>query len=225
MSNKYNRIPDFIKSLSEDELEELNSLLNRKKDLGIHDQLLCSNTVPLYDSGLAANISDYAKNIQSEIYSLNSVSSSNLHNKYISQLSEDERLHQINASYEAKWMYASMNAQLTQADIEINWAFKYGCSHSSYIDESHPDWNKAFNVFRRSQYLPSIKLEVGNIYVIQYNNGKIQRMKLVRIINPDGNFPECYFKDYMWPGNGSTNINIMKILNDVNETNEANEKE
>lgn len=150
-------------------------------------------------------------------YKLNYICAADISTEKDSPLpsSEYERLHQINAAYEAKWMYHNTNVQLAQADINIDWAFRFGCSYSSRIGEDHPDWSRAFNVFRRRQGLPSIELKVGNTYVIQYKNGKTQRMELVRIVNPDGNFPECYFKDCMWPGKGATNIGIMKILNDT----------
>lgn len=126
-----------------------------------------------------------------------------------------ERLHQMNARYEADWMSAA--ARITYADMNIDWLYQFGCSYSSCIDETHPDWTKVFNVFRRKNSLPSIELKVGNKYVIQSKNRKHQRMELVRIVNPDGNFPDCYFKDAIFPGKGATNISIMKIINDINE--------
>ena len=236
MSDKYNRVPDFVKSLSEDELEELNTLLARKKGLGISDQLICSNTVPLYDGGMAADVSACARLIAkaADIPSLNYVKAEVF--KPVYPVSEYEKLKQINDKYEAKWMYHNTsvitpenydainflytNAKMAQAEMTLDWLNNYNCLDISFIDEEHPDWDKGFNVHRRSSWLPSIELKIGLVYMIKLGKKDFiyKQMELVNIIWNNKNFPDLYFREYdpFFSDKHPMNISYTKVLNQIN---------
>ena len=235
MSDKYSRVPNFVKSLSEDELEELNLLLVHKKDLKIHDQLICSNTVPLYDGGLAADVSACAKLIAkaADVPSLNYVKAEL--SKPVYPVSEYMKLKQINDEYEAKWMYHTTpvitpenyddanflytNVKMAQAEMTLAWLNRYKCSNISFIDEEHPDWNKGFNVHRRSFWLPSIELKIGLVYMIKLGKKDFvyKQMELVNIIWNNKNFPDLYFREYdpFFSDKHPMNIGYTKVLNQI----------
>ena len=235
MSDKYNRVPDFVKSLSEDELEELNLLLSSKKDLGINGQLICSDTIPLYDVGMAAYISACARLIAkaANISSLNYVKSEVFKPELPS--SEFMKLKQINDEYEAKWMYHNTsvvapdnyevtnflhsNVKMTQAEMTLDWLNRYNCSNISFIDEGHPDWDKGFNVHRRSSWLPSIELKIGLVYMLKLGKKDFvyKQMELVNIIWNNKNFPDLYFREYdpFFSDKYPMNISYTKVLNQI----------
>lgn len=194
MSDKYNRVPDFVKSLSEDELEELNLLLSHKKCLGIHDQLICSNTIPLYDSGMAADISACTKLV-----------------------AKDADIITSNNYEVTNFLYA--NVKMTQAEMTLDWLNRYNCSNVSFIDEGHPDWDKGFNVHRRSYWLPSIELKIGLVYMLKLGkkNFIYKQMELVNIIWNNKNFPDLYFREYdpFFSDKYPMNISYTKVLNQI----------
>ena len=84
------------------------------------------------------------------------------------------------------------------------------------IDESHEQFNYVFNQFRRSKYLPSIELKIGNKYELKLGSREvyIKEMYLVRI---DGNIkhsPELYFSLNNENSSG-TNISVYKIVREI----------
>ena len=81
------------------------------------------------------------------------------------------------------------------------------------IDEYHEQFDCVFNQFRRSKYLPSIELKIGNKYNIKLGEN-IKELYLTRI---DGNInctPELYFSMHNQNKTGM-NISVYKILKGV----------
>lgn len=81
------------------------------------------------------------------------------------------------------------------------------------IDESHEQFDCIFNQFRRSKYLPSIELKIGNKYEIQLGEN-IKHLYLSRIECVINYMPELYFSVHKQPKSG-TNISVFKILREV----------
>lgn len=81
------------------------------------------------------------------------------------------------------------------------------------IDESHEQFDCVFNQFRRSKYLPSIELKIGNKYEIQLGEN-IKHLYLSRIVGDVNYMPELYFSVHKQPKSG-TNISVFKILREI----------
>ena len=81
------------------------------------------------------------------------------------------------------------------------------------IDESHEQYSAVFNQFRRSKYLPSIELKIGNKYEIQLGENT-KHLYLSRIEGDINYMPELYFSVHEQPKSG-TNISVFKILREI----------
>ena len=81
------------------------------------------------------------------------------------------------------------------------------------IDESHEQFDCVFNQFRRSKYLPSIELKIGNKYEIKLGDN-IKELYLIRIEGNINHIPELYFSVHNQPKSG-TNISVFKILREI----------
>ena len=81
------------------------------------------------------------------------------------------------------------------------------------IDESHEQFDCVFNQFRRSKYLPSIELKIGNKYEIQLGENT-KHLYLSRIEGDINYMPELYFSVHEQPKSG-TNISVFKILKEI----------
>lgn len=97
---------------------------------------------------------------------------------------------------------------------ELNW--DYSVFVEDQIDEEHEQYNAVFNQFRRSKYLPSIELKIGNLYELKLGKNEVhtKEMYLVRI---DGNIkhsPELYFSRIKESPRGS-NISVYKIMKEI----------
>ena len=91
------------------------------------------------------------------------------------------------------------------------------------IDSDHPDYNKVYNMFRVSQGLPRITLEIGKIYLVRLggrNGPPIYRRKILVNIIENGNFPDLYFEDeevrtLSNKNKCGMNLNINKVINQI----------
>lgn len=83
------------------------------------------------------------------------------------------------------------------------------------INEEHDQYNSIFNQFRRSKYLPSIELKIGNKYEIKLGEN-IKELYLIRIEGNINCTPELYFSVYSQYKTG-TNISVYKILKEIKE--------
>ena len=81
------------------------------------------------------------------------------------------------------------------------------------IDESHEQFDCVFNQFRRSKYLPSIELKIGNKYEIKLGDN-IKELYLIRIEGNINHIPELYFSVHKQPKSG-TNMSVFKILREI----------
>jgi hypothetical protein len=93
--------------------------------------------------------------------------------------------------------------------------FEYTPEIDNQIDESHEQYNAIFNQFRRTKYLPSIELKIGNKYEIKL----VENIKELYLTRIDGNIkwtPELYFSVHSQPKTG-TNISVYKILKEIKE--------
>ena len=81
------------------------------------------------------------------------------------------------------------------------------------ISEEHEQYNAIFNQFRRSKYLPSIELKIGNLYEIKL----VDNIKYLYLIRIEGNInltPELYFSMHNQNKTGM-NISVYKILKEI----------
>jgi hypothetical protein len=83
------------------------------------------------------------------------------------------------------------------------------------IDESHEQFDCVFNQFRRSKYLPSIELKIGNKYEIQLGEN-IKHLYLSKIEGDVNYMPELYFSAHERVKVGQ-NISVFKILREIKE--------
>ena len=81
------------------------------------------------------------------------------------------------------------------------------------INEEHVQYNSIFNQFRRSKYLLSIELKIGNKYKIKLGEN-IKELYLIRIEGNINCTPELYFSMHEQPKSG-TNISVFKILREI----------
>lgn len=83
------------------------------------------------------------------------------------------------------------------------------------INEEHDQYNSIFNQFRRSKYLPSIELKIGNKYEIKLG-ANIKELYLIRIEGNINCTPELYFSMHN-QNNTGMNISVYKILKEIKE--------
>ncbi len=94
---------------------------------------------------------------------------------------------------------------------ELKW--DYSGFVEGQIDEEHEQYNAVFNQFRRSKYLPSIELKIGNLYELKLGE-IIKKLYLVRIDGNIKHFPELYFSENTESSRGS-NISVYKIMKEI----------
>lgn len=106
---------------------------------------------------------------------------------------------------------SSIMTELLKPYLELKW--DYSGFVEDQIDEEHEQYNAVFNQFRRSKYLPSIELKIGNLYELKLGE-IIKKLYLVRIDGNIKHFPELYFSENTESSRGS-NISVYKIMKEI----------
>lgn len=103
---------------------------------------------------------------------------------------------------------------IKKAIQELKWDYRELAQDQ--IDEEHEQYNAIFNQFRRSKYLPSIELKIGNLYELKLGSREVhtKEMYLVRIDGNINHSPELYFSSNIESSSG-TNISVYKILKEI----------
>lgn len=109
---------------------------------------------------------------------------------------------------------SSIMTELLKPYLELKW--DYSGFVEDQIDEEHEQYNAIFNQFRRSKYLPSIELKIGNLYELKLGSREVhtKEMYLVRIDGNINHSPELYFSSNVESSSG-TNISVYKILKEI----------
>ncbi len=213
---KGSKIEEFIKSLSEEEYQELVNKL-QPKQYGTYDGLIT------IDTGMGNDYSTLAR-VAVKPYTLDSIKLVDIpKGKYAGSLTDEQRIHMLDSQYNAAWMYPTImcNAKLTHMEMLLN-----GYDFSDQIDSDHEQYSYFFNMHRDNVGLPKIELQVGNLYELQLGRKRdiVKRMILVDIKGglKANKIPELYFEnEYTYYNNKGhrTNINHVKIWRKIENGN------
>ncbi len=205
---KGSKIEEFIKSLSEEEYQELvNKLQPKQKPLSTYDGLIT------IDTSMGNDYSTLAR-VAVKPYTLDSIKLVDIpKGKYAGSLTDEQRIHMLDSQYTANWMYPAVmcNVKLTHMEMLLG-----NIDYSDQIDSDHEQYSYFFNMHRDNVGLPKIELKVGDLYELQFGRKRdiVKRMILVDIKDglKSNKIPELYFEnEHTYYNNKGHRMNINHI--------------